>query len=397
LSASEIQWNVLDEGTLLLEYALGETTSYLWVVSPAAVRSYTLAPKAEIEGAARALYERLSAPPGAAGPEREAAALSRLVLGPAAEALGNKRLLVVAPGMLQYVPFGVLPAPGAASGTSAPVALLSRHEVVSAPSASVVALIRREAAGRPVGSRTVAVLADPVYGATDPRVKGKEARIAPGAPATHTAPSVLERALRSMRGSTDGSLSRLPFSRWEADAIAALAPRGDARKALGFEASRETALSSELGHYRIVHLAAHGLLDAKRPELSGVVLSLVDDQGKPKDGYLRLHDVYNMKLGADLVVLSGCQTALGKELGGEGLLGLTRGFMYAGASRVVASLWQVDDESTAELMKRFYRAMLKDGRPASEALRAAQLEMSRDRRWSAPFYWAGFVLQGEWE
>ena len=128
-----------------------------------------------------------------------------------------------------------------------------------------------------------------------------------------------------------------------------------------------------------------------------MVLSLVDDQGKPKDGYLRLHDVYNMKLGADLVVLSGCQTALGKELGGEGLLGLTRGFMYAGASRVVASLWQVDDESTAELMKRFYRAMLKDGRPASEALRAAQLEMSRDRRWSAPFYWAGFVLQGEWK
>jgi CHAT domain-containing protein len=168
------------------------------------------------------------------------------------------------------------------------------------------------------------------------------------------------------------------------------------RKALGFEASRETALSADLARYRIVHFAAHGLLDTRRAELSGMVLSLVDEDGRPKDGFLRFHDVYNMNLAADLVVLSGCQTGLGKDLQGEGLVGLTRGFMYAGARRVVASLWQVDDESTAELMSRFYRGMLKEGRPAPAALRQAQLELSRHPRWSAPFYWAGFVLQGEW-
>jgi len=199
-----------------------------------------------------------------------------------------------------------------------------------------------------------------------------------------------------VRGMSGGGLGRLPFSRQEAAAIAAFASSGQVLTATGFAANRAAATSAQLADYRIVHFATHGVLNTRRPELSGVVLSLLDRAGHKQDGFLRLHDVYNLKLAADLVVLSGCQTALGKDLGGEGLVGLTRGFMYAGARRVVASLWQVDDESTAELMKRFYRAMLKDGRPPSEALRVAQLEMSRDRRWAAPFYWAGFVLQGEW-
>lgn len=176
----------------------------------------------------------------------------------------------------------------------------------------------------------------------------------------------------------------------------ALIPGKEALKATGFEANREAATSPRLAEYRIVHFATHGVLNTRRPELSGVVFSLFDERGRRQDGFLRLHDVYNLRLGADLVVLSGCQTGLGKDLRGEGLVGLTRGFMYAGARRVVASLWQVDDESTAELMKRFYRAMLKDGRRPADALRMAQLELSRHPRWAAPFYWAGFVLQGEW-
>jgi CHAT domain-containing protein len=193
-----------------------------------------------------------------------------------------------------------------------------------------------------------------------------------------------------------GGLGRLPFSRQEADAIVALVPANRSLKATGFGATRDAATNPRLAGYRIVHFATHGVLNARRPELSGVVLSLFDERGRKQDGFLRLHDVYNLRLDADLVVLSGCQTALGKDLRGEGLIGLTRGFMYAGARAVVASLWQVDDESTAELMKRFYRGMLKENRRPADALRAAQLEMSRDRRWSAPFYWAGFVLQGEW-
>jgi CHAT domain-containing protein len=212
------------------------------------------------------------------------------------------------------------------------------------------------------------------------------------APETDT----LRVALRGLSGRRAGSLRRLPFSGREANAIVALAPARQALKATGFQATRAAASSPGLADYRIVHFATHGVLNTLRPELSGVVLSLIYERGVKQDGFLRLHDIYGLRLAADLVVLSGCQTALGKEIRGEGLIGLTRGFMYAGARAVVASLWQVDDESTAELMKRFYRGMLKENRRPADALRTAQLEMSRQKRWSAPFYWAGFVLQGDW-
>ena len=178
--------------------------------------------------------------------------------------------------------------------------------------------------------------------------------------------------------------------------ILASVPRASGMKALDFRATRETATSAELGQYRIVHFATHGLLNGEHPELSGIVLSLVDEQGRDRDGFLRLHEVYNLRLPADLVVLSACQTALGKQVRGEGLVGLVRGFMYAGAKGVVASLWKVDDEATAELMKTFYSRMLKDGMRPAAALQAAKVEMSRHKRWHSPYYWAAFELQGEW-
>ena len=147
----------------------------------------------------------------------------------------------------------------------------------------------------------------------------------------------------------------------------------------------------------MVHFATHGLVDSEHPELSGLVLSMVDEEGRPKNGFLSLEDIFNLKLGADLVVLSACETALGKEVKGEGLEGLTRGFMYAGARQVVASLWQVDDVATAELMQRFYVGMLKDRRRPVAALRHAQIEMWKQEPWRSPYYWAAFVTQGEWK
>lgn len=166
---------------------------------------------------------------------------------------------------------------------------------------------------------------------------------------------------------------------------------------LDFQATRDTALSPELRDYRILHFATHGLLNSTQPGLSGLVLSLVDRTGRPQDGFLRLHDVYNMDLAADLVVLSACQTALGKEVRGEGLVGLTRGFMYAGARSVVATLWPVEDAATAELMPRFYHALMKDGQTPAAALRSAQLALWERRRTRRPFYWAAFTLQGDWQ
>jgi CHAT domain-containing protein len=335
-----------------------------------------------------------------------AAALSQMILGPAAEQLGTKRLLVVADGILQYLPFGALPAPtteagGQRSGAQGGhIPLIVQHEIVSLPSASTLALLRREQSGRQPAAKQVAVLADPVFDRNDPRLtldveaqsaKSKDQSNLPAdsQPALQS-PFGLERSASEVGLSFD----RLGFSRREAEEIAALTHEGEALKALDFAASRATALSEELSRYRIVHFATHGLLNSQHPELSGLVLSLVDERGQPQDGFLRAHEVYNLKLNADLVVLSGCRTALGKDVKGEGLVGLTRGFMYAGAPRVVASLWQVPDKATADLMKLFYKGMLADGLRPAAALRAAQVAMWKEKR--APYFWAAFVLQGEW-
>ena len=192
-------------------------------------------------------------------------------------------------------------------------------------------------------------------------------------------------------------MPRLPLTRLEAASIARLVPSASITTALDFDASRATATGEDIRRHRIVHFATHGLVDSVHPELSGIVLSLVDRKGRAQDGFLRLHDIYNLQLDADLVVLSACQTALGKEIRGEGIVGLTRGFMHAGVPRVVASLWKVDDRATAELMRRFYEGMLGPRRlPPAAALRAAQVEMAESATWGRPYYWAGFVLQGEW-
>src|SRR6266508_203085 len=408
LGLTEIQQQALDEDTLLLEYALGEKRSYLWLVSQRSIDSYELPPRAELEAAARRVYEL-----GAARPKRgtppdpqliaQARTLSRILLGPVAPQLGGKRLVVVAPGALSYLPFAALPAPEdkkRPAGDYEP--LIAKHEVMSVPSASVLSTIRREMTGRQRVTKSVAVLADPVFESSDPRLTSAKNGNSSGetlpAPAADAELSELTRAIRTMNFSDARTgFTRLAFSRQEAESIIALTPGGAGLKATDFSASRTLVLSRQLSQYRILHFATHGLLNSERPELSGLVFSLIDQEGKPQDGFLRLHEIYNLQLNADLVVLSACETGLGKEIKGEGLIGLTRGFMYSGAPRVVASLWNVDDLAAAELMKLFYQRMLKDGLPAGAALRAAQLEVSRQKRWASPYFWAGFVLHGEWK
>lgn len=378
LSLDEIRREVLDGRALLLEYALGEERSYLWAVGPDTLQSFELPPRPRIEKAARRWYDALKENELAAGDARKAAdELGAMLLGPVEGLLSGQPLLIVADGALQYLPFGALPLAGAGR-----VLLIDRHEVTSLPSASALAVLRRELADRAQASRVLAVLADPVFSQEDSRVVPDARR---GAPAALRAGEIDPR-----------QLPRLRFSREEAEAIAGLVPEPLLYKALGFDASRSAVLSGELARYRMIHIAAHGLIDSRRPELSTIVLSLVDEQGRPQNGFLRLHDVYNLELQADLVALSACETALGREIRGEGLVGLTRGFMYAGAARVLASLWSVDDRPTAVLMKSFYHHMISGGLSPAAALRKAQSEMAHDPRWSSPYYWAGFSLQGEW-
>jgi CHAT domain-containing protein/tetratricopeptide (TPR) repeat protein len=405
-SARQIQQQVLDPETLLLEYSLGEERSYMWLVSQTSLNSFVLPKRAEIEAAALAVTRVLTEGGTPEEFDSAAATLSRMLLAPAAAYLDRKRLVIVADGALQYVPFDALPQPTLrASRLRAAPPLLARYEITSLPSASTLAVLRREVAGRKPGAKRLAVLADPVFTADDARVKAATQDVKGLGVASATAER--ERIVRENERAAEAArslglrqagtqLSRLPFSRYEAERLLALVPRGEALAALDFAASQTTAMSADLRQYRIVHFATHGYLNPERPDLSGLVLSLVDRQGAPQDGFLSLTEIYNLRLEADLVVMSGCQTGLGKLVRGEGLVGLTRGFMYAGAPRVVASLWAVEDRATAELMARFYAAMFKRGLPAAAALREAQLSMWRETRWSDPHKWAGFVFEGEW-
>jgi CHAT domain-containing protein/tetratricopeptide (TPR) repeat protein len=404
LNLQGIQTNVLDPDTVLLEYALGTEKSFLWVVTPSSIELFELGPRADVESTAKRLYDLATArnrrppqetPAGRAVRIRRAdeaypaaaAKASRMLLGPAASRIRNKRLLIVGEGMLQYLPFAALQDPGLAGQCP----LIVNHEIVTSPSASVIAVLRRESASRKAAPKAVAILADPVFSADDPRVKQEDKQ-----PLQAAVKADPKRTFRSGAGDGVQDFIRLRFSRNEAEAIVKLAPPGTALEALDFDASRETALRPDLAEYRIVHFATHSLLNNDRPELSGVVLSLVDRDGRPRNGFLRLYDIYNLRLGAELVVLSACESALGEEIKSEGLIGLTRGFLYSGAPRVVASLWHIDDRTTAEVMKRFYERLLARGERPAAALRAAQVSLWQARGWSMPYYWGAFTLQGEW-
>ncbi len=429
LDVIEMQGQLLDDQTLLLEFALGEERSYLWALTQNSFQSFVLPKRAEIEAVARQVYDALTArntlqrgvglaPKTSAQAEEEywqaATKLSHMILAPVAPQWGKKRLLIVADGALQYLPFVALPEPLRAVATApppprraaprptqpaTPTPLLVNHEVVSLPSLTTLATLRQEMQNRPRAPKLIAALADPVFDPSDERVK----QIATAAPSETT---VEQRSLsryaafrEPVRSAADKAVTipRLPSTRLEAEAVLALAPAGLGRIALDFQANRSLALSPELAQYRYLLFATHGWLDAERPELSALILSLLDEQGRPQEGFLRSHEIYNLNLPAELVVLSACETGLGKQIKGEGLVGLTRGFMYAGAARVAVSLWEVSDKGTMELMTRFHRKLLAEGQRPAAALRAAQLELWQQKKWASPYYWASFVLQGEWK
>jgi CHAT domain-containing protein len=408
LKLNEIQKQLLDTDTVLLEYLLGDQDSYLWAVTSDSIQSFRLPKRSEVEPAATRVYDLLISRNRhekgedyrsrrdrlkQADSEFLAAtlSLSHMVIGPVATLIRGKRLLIVADGALQFVPFGVLPVEDSEQSAS-PNPLVTEHEIVELPSASVLGVSRLARTERKSAAKSVAILADPVFDEGDSRVK--RVRQTSTQRKDTVALERPETGIQTRSGSKH--LHRLLFARQEARSILGLVAEGDGFEALDFRASRALATSPELSQYRIIHFATHGLLDSEHPELSGLVLSLVDEQGRAVSGFLDLQDIYNLNLPAELVVLSACETALGKEVKGEGLIGLTRGFMYAGADRVVASLWKVDDAATAELMERFYRGILQGGLRPAAALREAQIQMLKQERWANPYYWGAFTIQGEW-
>jgi CHAT domain-containing protein/Tfp pilus assembly protein PilF len=385
LTSQEIQKRVLDANTVLLEYFLGSSNSYLWVMTQKSLEAFELPGRKDIEALAMDAYGRLAKshlPEEQAGAIAKTRELSRVLLGPVAGRLGSKRLMIVPSGALQYIPFAALldpavPVPQTFSRGMWPPPLALQHEIVYEPSASVVAEIRRTRADRRPASKLLAVLADGVFEQDDPRILGM----------TITRGSGSDPVL--------GYLRRLPASREEADTIADGLPPSKVKKAFGFGATRDLVLSGELQEYRIVHIATHTFFQPRLSGLAAIILSRYDERGRARNGLLRIQDIKALSFNSDLVVLSSCSSGMGKNVPGEGLVGFPQAFLAAGSSGVVMSVWEVEDKSTAKLMSLFYKSM--ERMSPSAALRQAQVTMWKDPRHSAPWFWAGFSAQGEWK
>ena len=481
LTLAEIQQQVLDEGTALLEYSLGAEHSYLWAVTRGGVNLYKLPARSALEGQVAALRDHIipkqlrrsltnitaetndaqrglsldtttPAPtpsaktpgakaqlakrssgrtpaaktPAAKTPPAKAPAPTPLptpitpaspsnvysaaavefyktAVAPAASVTGERRLLIVADGALNYVPFEALVTSAEGADYGSLPYLINRNEIVYAPSASVIAAVRQQAGAAASAGRDLLLVADPVFNASDTRARGgadaqEGSEAARGlALASAVSDIVEESAPGAEAGGGGAQIARLPGTRAEAQGIAQLA-RGANRQAdiwLDLDASEANIETRDLKRYRVVHVATHGILDAERPQFTGLVLSLVGN--KDNDGFLRTDEVFNLRLGSPLVMLSACETGLGKEKRGEGIIGLTRAFMYAGAPTIGVSLWSVADRSTADLMTDFYRRLLmKEGTSATAAMRDAQRAMIAGKKYSAPFFWSPFVLVGDW-
>lgn len=394
LGIDAIRNRVLDTETRLLIYALGERRSFLWSVDRSVpVEVFELPGRAEIETMVEEVRQALTSrsQDRAARHRRRIERFADVVLGPLAGTFDHRRLAIVADGALHTIPFGALPEPASANTKAERRWLIEGREVVHLPSASSLAALRAENQGRPQALRTVAVFADPVFSEQDERFQSPIGNSSED----RELPKDLDQALRDI-GTRTGP-ARLPATLKEARVIADLVPEHLRMMAVSFDASRETFEAAELEQYRVLHFATHGVLDPVQPELSGLVLSLFDEEGRPVDGFIRAHELYSRRLSADLVVLSACQTGLGREIRGEGLIGLPRGFLYAGVPRIVVSLWNVADDSTAELMASFYRE-LGEGHAPAAALRKAQLAMlaSEDPEHRLPYRWAAFAFLGDW-
>lgn len=397
-SLEQIQREVIDdEETVLLEFMLGKETSYVWAVRKNKINLYELANQNSINDAAGKVYDVLKEVPNNDTDQRltdAIAQLGKLVIEPLAEELTARRLIVVADGALHYVPFQLLPSP---SNPNEP--LVANHEIVNTPSASILGQLRKERQQRKPSKRLLAAFGDPVFPANYAEFKGS-GNAGMLAALKQNPLASWRRASRDIEIDADSVnpaiLQPLVFSKFELEKLSTLG--GSASLiARGFAASRENLMGLDLSQFSVLHFATHGVLNPKDPSVSGLVLSMLDDSGRPQNGFITTPDIYALHAPVDLVVLSACRTGLGKGVRGEGLIGLTSGFMHAGASSVAATLWKVDDNATSHLMDHFYTNMLQKNMRPADALRAAQNVLRQDQRWQSPHFWAAFTLQGEYQ
>jgi CHAT domain-containing protein len=396
----EFQKNVLDDDSLLLEFSFGKEESYLWLIGKNEFGSYVLPPRGQIESKIQILRELLASREKLKDESIEdyqtrvkkadedyskiAKELSRELFGQVAGKFGNKRLIIVPDGKLGYFPVSALPLPD--SEKDEPI-LLS-NEVVYEPSASTLSILAKNNKQINPASKSLLIFSDPVFSAEDSRLS----------PENKTDLNVQNETGEKFRFVESlNSLVRLDASKTEADSIIEILGNTNADNFSGFSANRDRLLETNAADYKILHFATHGLIDESRPELSGIILSRFDENGQQLDEFFRLHDIYGMNLKSDLVVLSACNTGIGKQVRGEGLMSLNNAFLSVGAKSVMSSLWKVEDGATLELMKNFYEAMANERLSPSKALQKAQIKMQKSNRYNSPFYWAAFTVQGDYK
>lgn len=372
---TELQRELLDPETVLLEFKLGEVQSHLFIVSDRSIRSVRLAGREVISTMASDLVRAISKPTTNADQvKQKARELGETLLGRAVKDLDAKRLLIVADGPLQGIPFGALIARDERY-------LMETFEIVILPSAEALLAVRRSVHGPKPASSKVLIVADPVFRADDPRLKVSVKK--------GWSYDIPEQKIRD--------LGRLPGTRREARDIALALGSARSRSLLDTEALRSEIMRADLRDYSYLHFATHGILSTSGNDRSGIVLSRYNKDGDPQENLLSIGDVYRLRLNAELTVLSSCESGLGRDLRGEGIVGLNRAFLFAGAKRVVSTLWKVDDIGTSDLMRRMYTNLAStSGETPAAALRRAQLEMIKSTRFSSPYYWSSFTITGEW-
>jgi len=382
-SLDRIQSSIAVQNAAALEYALGAVRSQLWVITANRVVMVALPGRDAIEKTVKAYRSAIARHPSresnSGSDLQHASRLYKFLVEPAVKYLARERKLVIVPdGPLYYLPFETLIRNTAPSQPGFRY-LVEDYTVVYAPSASVFASLQQgEGRNSHAQQRELVAYGDPVFSARGSVASGK---------------AEAGELVRSAYQRSGVRFAPLPNTRVEVREIAKLFPPGMRTVHLGHDASKVSVKNEYLEQYRRIHFATHAVIDEEIPARSGLVLSLVD--ASADDGILRMAEIFNLKLDADLVVLSACQTGLGKLIKGEGMVGLTRAFMYAGTPRVAVSLWEVNDLATADFMKAFYRSM-KAGQTPAAALRAAKLSMihSSAHAYHHPYFWAPFVLVG---
>lgn len=392
------QSEVLDNDSLLLEFSLGNQESYLWMVGKNEIFSYVLAPREEIETKVeilRGLLDERKLKDGESVEDfqrriaeaetrynRVSKELSGLIFGQVAEKIGNKRLIIIADGELQYFPLAALPNPNLGE----PIVLT--NETVYAPSAQTLALLAKIRPNSSTATKDLLIFSDPVFTSDD-------TRFAPGSQTFEKPKTSHTDSFRFVESLNN--LPRLSASKYESEAIIDILGKSNSHSYSGFAATRENLLNLKADDYKILHFATHGLANEIRPELSGFVLSRYDENGQQLNEFFRIQDIYALNLNADLVVLSACETGIGKDIKGEGLMSLNNAFLQTGAKSVMASLWKVEDAATLELMKHFYAAMVNEKLTPSQSLRKAQIKLRENPQYKSPFYWAAFTIQGDFK